>query len=576
MTHSDSLRHLDDNRPGNSDILDLYLKAQFNSGSDDDPLAAATTTDDYSFVDTIEAFAAQADSDSLLRFGQNIEGFTNNSTLPTLFTADFDRPVVPLIPSHSQQQQRQQQQQKNLSSKDEKLLVSGVERAKPACSDNSSISHSPNFLASSLALPFTPASPSFFDGTFSNEAMATLDRQKQVFSLTDHNNNSSNNNNNSNSNNSNNNNKNNNNNHYKQLHLQIPHIDYGVHPSNDLLHSPNLTAQLLLHPAHSPTAPEITVEVVDPPTSGLSPYASDFCDVASPVLFSPSISDSDHFEQSLYPPRAHRSLSSVDIPTSSFYLQANNSNLSVSSAFSEFSVPIGSDSGTPNNQLLTPQFATGISKSPRSRSNSRVGSSAGSRSPSADPEKARSRSLSASREYILELASNTPGSKKAQRHPSVFACDMCDKRFTRAYNLRSHKRTHTNERPYVCSFCPKAFARQHDRKRHEALHSGEKKYECRGVLADGITPWGCGHRFARPDALGRHFRTEAGKECIRELIQEAEREKLEKSIIKVSGDAPGLTLSGVANDDAVENTDIGDLPEALLLQFPMLLDKSKS
>lgn len=559
MTHSDPLRRLDDNRPGNSDLLDLYLKDQFNSGSDDDPLATATTTDDYSFVDTIEAFAAQADSDSLLQFGQHLEGVPNNSTLPTLLSADFDRPPPPSTQSHSQQQ--------NFNSIEEKLFISGFERVEPACSDISSTSHSPSFLASSLAPPFTPASPSFFDGTFSNEAMAALDRQKQVFSLTDHNN----------SNNSNNTiNDNNNNNHYKQLHLEIPHINYGDHPSSDLLHSPNLTAQLLLHPAHSPTAPEITVEVVDPPTSGLSPYASDFGDVASPVLFSPSISDSDHFEQSLYPPRAHRSLSSADSPTNSFYLQANNSNLSISSAFSEFSVPVGSDYGTPNNQLLTPQFATGISKSPRSRSNSRVGSSAGSRSPSADPEKARSRSLSASREYILELASNTPGSKKAQRHPSVFACDMCDKRFTRAYNLRSHKRTHTNERPYVCSFCPKAFARQHDRKRHEALHSGEKKYECRGVLADGITPWGCGHRFARPDALGRHFRTEAGKECIRELVQEAEREKLEKSIIKVSGDAPGLTLSEVASDGVVKNTDIGDLPEALLLQFPMLLDKNKS
>ncbi|ODQ59079.1 hypothetical protein WICANDRAFT_23873, partial [Wickerhamomyces anomalus NRRL Y-366-8] len=60
------------------------------------------------------------------------------------------------------------------------------------------------------------------------------------------------------------------------------------------------------------------------------------------------------------------------------------------------------------------------------------------------------------------------------------------------------------ERPFVCTVCGKAFARQHDRKRHEDLHSGKKRYECRGVLADGVTQWGCGKKFARTDALGRH------------------------------------------------------------------------
>lgn len=132
------------------------------------------------------------------------------------------------------------------------------------------------------------------------------------------------------------------------------------------------------------------------------------------------------------------------------------------------------------------------------------------------------------RDYILGLANPESGTtdgpesgsaSRVQKHPATFQCNLCPSRFTRAYNLRSHLRTHTNERPFVCNVCGKAFAHQIDRKRHEGLHSGEKNFVCKGELRQG-GQWGCGRRFARADALGRHFRSEAGRICIKPLHDE--------------------------------------------------------
>ncbi|QLL30398.1 hypothetical protein HG536_0A02150 [Torulaspora globosa] len=126
-------------------------------------------------------------------------------------------------------------------------------------------------------------------------------------------------------------------------------------------------------------------------------------------------------------------------------------------------------------------------------------------------------------ETLQNLSGNTKR-RLSQKNPATYACELCDKKFTRPYNLKSHLRTHTNERPFICSSCGKAFARQHDRKRHEDLHTGKKRYVCGGKLKDG-TPWGCGKKFARSDALGRHFKTESGKKCITPLYDEAARNK---------------------------------------------------
>ncbi|CCF46593.1 oocyte zinc finger protein XlCOF20 [Colletotrichum higginsianum] len=135
---------------------------------------------------------------------------------------------------------------------------------------------------------------------------------------------------------------------------------------------------------------------------------------------------------------------------------------------------------------------------------------------------------------VGEEAMHTSNSRMIQKHPATFQCTLCPKRFTRAFSLRNHLRAHGDVRPFVCSVCGKAFTRQHDRKSHEGLHSGEKKFVCEGDLRAG-GQWGCGRRFARASNLGRHFRSECGRVCIKPLLDEEladrraawERERME-------------------------------------------------
>lgn len=375
----------------------------------------------------------------------------------------------------------------------------GHYRSNSINSETSSVGHSPLYAPSSPLLPLAANSP-LFNATGFDDPLQNLTGLEQLtgdFSLGDPHP------------------------YGGQLQQRLPQLPVGVNATtNDVI---TAYTQHRNSEDQQANTPEITIDVVDSfpgeSTANFSPYVSSPGSPYSDFEAFPTIEVTG---SSLVPPPVNnrrRSHSDSDLgpeinTSQHFYLNNNHgSNVSINSVVSDMNNYLSPDAAI-STETRKERAARALRN--RSHSASQIGDG-----------RSRSRSRSASRDYILELASEQSGGlKRSQRHPSTFACDLCDKTFTRAYNLRSHKRTHTNERPFACSVCNKAFARQHDRKRHEALHSGEKKYVCSGLLADGVTPWGCGHKFARADALGRHFKTEAGKECIRLLVEESERERI--------------------------------------------------
>lgn len=120
--------------------------------------------------------------------------------------------------------------------------------------------------------------------------------------------------------------------------------------------------------------------------------------------------------------------------------------------------------------------------------------------------------------------------RRISKHAVRFRCSLCPKRFTRAFNLQGHLRTHTDERPFACTVCGLNFVRKNDRKSHELIHADEKKYFCGGDLANG-QKWGCGRRFTLAKNLGRHFRSDKGKTCIRPLDEERSKHQAAASAL---------------------------------------------
>lgn len=152
----------------------------------------------------------------------------------------------------------------------------------------------------------------------------------------------------------------------------------------------------------------------------------------------------------------------------------------------------------------------------------------------------------------------------------ISQCSLCPKSFNLAYNLRSHMKTHTDKSPFVCTVCAKVFFDQYELNRHEQLHSGEKTFVCKGELKqDG--QWGCGRRFAVADALGQHFCSEAGRICLKPLLDEErgwqEEQRNQRTIPKSQ-----KPVSPFPKDEPRNYT----LPATVLAQYPALATTSWS
>jgi hypothetical protein len=156
--------------------------------------------------------------------------------------------------------------------------------------------------------------------------------------------------------------------------------------------------------------------------------------------------------------------------------------------------------------------------------------------------------------------------KVRQKHPSIYQCTLCPKKFTRSFNLHAHLTTHDNEKPFVCSLCGLALARNNDRIRHEKGHSDQKCFIRRGTLAGG-GEWGCGSQFPRADKLADHQKSAVGLRRIKPLLDEEEEAKRKHiadqmaTIDSVPDNEGALCSEGILPD-------VSEVPECLEVERP--------
>ncbi|KAJ1919544.1 hypothetical protein H4219_001899 [Mycoemilia scoparia] len=98
-------------------------------------------------------------------------------------------------------------------------------------------------------------------------------------------------------------------------------------------------------------------------------------------------------------------------------------------------------------------------------------------------------------------------SGKSDSRKSANTCDVCNRSFSRPYNLKTHRLTHFPDspqaRPFKCDICDKSFTRKHDMSRHKKTHTNanSQRHQCSF----------CDSHFTRRDVLNRHVADHHGQ-----------------------------------------------------------------
>jgi len=84
-----------------------------------------------------------------------------------------------------------------------------------------------------------------------------------------------------------------------------------------------------------------------------------------------------------------------------------------------------------------------------------------------------------------------------------FICQICEKRFTRVTNIRSHEQMHTEVSRFICQICEKRLTRASYLRTHILIHTGERSFECQL----------CDKSFTQASNLHRHKRHHCTQRC---------------------------------------------------------------
>ena len=104
---------------------------------------------------------------------------------------------------------------------------------------------------------------------------------------------------------------------------------------------------------------------------------------------------------------------------------------------------------------------------------------------------------------ICDKTFSTAASLTSHRwqHTKPFQCESCKERFASKGNLVIHRRRHTGDRPFQCNLCSSKFTTQGNLKRHIQSHSGTKPWACTQ----------CDSRFTEKKSLKIHMRKHTGE-----------------------------------------------------------------